>query len=350
MRKNNFDALRFYFAFVVLISHLIGISKAEILQKYVPYFNASTSVFAFFCISGFLITKSYLNSNSLGSYYIKRAARLLPAYILVIILSSLLLVFVSDYSIKSYFHSNHLYKYFVANLTFLNFIEPTLPGVFFRNGSESPVNGALWTLKVEIMFYLFLPLILFVINKMKRKYLLLVGIFLFSILYQFTILKLFQITGNVLYFKSQNQLPAFLSYFACGIALHYYFDLFLKNKNKFFILGIILLFLSKFIKLDFLSPIMLSCIIFPIAFGFKKLNKFAKYGDLSYGVYILHCPIINIAVQYNFFEKYNAYLVAFVVVILVLTLSFASWHLVEKHFLKRVHLNILTNKDVQKKT
>jgi len=340
-RDNNFDLLRFFFAFIVVLGHLIVISKAEVFQKFSPYINTNTSVTAFFSISGFLIASSYLKTNSLKQYFDKRAARLLPAYGLVIIACSLLLPITGKLSLSEYLWNSQLYKYLIYNLSFLNFLQPTLPGVFVRGGIENPVNGALWTLKVEVAFYLTIPILITFINRFKWKYIPILIIYVSSLSYQLAFDWYFQKTGNPMYQLLSRQLPGYLTYFVSGIALYYYFDDFVKNKNKLFIVGITIYILERIYGIHILTPIALSLLIFVFAYSLKQLNSFAKHGDVSYGIYIYHCPLINLAVQYNLFERYNPYLVALILIVILLTLSFASWHLLEKIVLQKVHRKTL---------
>jgi len=336
-RGNNFDFLRFFFAFIVILGHLIVISKSETFQKFSPYINTHTSVIAFFCISGYLITNSYFNTNSLKRYFVKRAARLLPAYIFVVTACIIFLSFTSNYSIIEYFSNIHLYKYLIANISFLNFLHPTLPGVFIRNGIENPVNGALWTLKVEVSFYLLVPAILYFVQKFKKKYIPLIAIYIFSLCYQITLDWYFNKTGIPIFQLLSRQLPGYLTYFVCGIALYYYFNDFIKYKNKLFILGLAIYIVERIFETPILTPIAISLLVFVAAYSFKQLNTFAKHGDLSYGIYIYHCPIINLAVHFNLFEKYNPYLVALTIIFVVLTVSFISWHFLEKKVLNIAH-------------
>ena len=337
MRQNNFNFLRFYFAFIVVIGHLIGISKVEVFQKFAPYFNTYISVTAFFCISGFLITRSYLNTPSFKEYLAKRAARLLPAYIFVVLTCAVFLSLTSRYSFDEYFAHPLFFKYLAANLSFLNFIQPSLPGVFLQDGLASPVNGALWTLKVEVSFYLLLPIILFFVQKVKRKYILFTGIYLFSIWYKYFFEELSVNTGSRLYNMLSHQLPGFLYYFVSGIALYYYFEFFLRYKKWLLAFGIITFLIEYKMGLEILNPIALSIIVFTFAFSLKQLNLFAKHGDISYGIYIFHCPIINLAIYFGLFERYNPFVVGFAVIVIILLIGYVSWHIIEKRFLKRSH-------------
>lgn len=335
MKQNNFNFLRFYFAFIVVVGHLIVISKKEALQIFSPYFNTYISVTSFFCISGFLITRSYLNSQSLKSYFTKRATRLLPAYIFVIIGGAFAFSIISSYTLLEYFSHPHFFKYLAANLSFLNFIEPTLPGVFVNNGISNPVNGALWTLKVEISFYLAIPILISFIEKIKRKYQVFIIIYLLSVIYKYSFEYYSEISGDDIFIMIGRQLPGFMSYFICGISLNYYFQYFLSNKKWLFTLGVIVFLVERNFGLEILTPAALSLIVFSIAFSFKQLNSFAKYGDISYGIYIYHCLIINIVVDLGYFERNNPFVVSIFILLTVVLIGFASWHIVEKHFLVR---------------
>jgi len=342
MKHNNFNFLRFYFAFVVVIGHIIIISGVKDFQFLAPYFSTYTSVTAFFCISGFLITQSYFNSTSVRSYFRKRAARLLPAYVLVIVLSAVFLSVLSQYSIPEYFTNPQLLKYVLANLSFLNFIEPNLPGVFLQKGLSPDVNGALWTLKVEVCFYLVIPALLFLVQRMKKKYLFFIGLYLLSIIYKNLLENYSQVSQNDTYAMLAHQLPGFMSYFVCGIALYYYQSTFQKYKLWLLVGGLVVYLLERKLELEILTPLSLSLLVFTVAFSIKQLNSFGKYGDISYGLYLFHCPIIKAVAYLGFFQKYNPFVVALLVILGIVAISFASWHWVEKGFLKRAHLARLT--------
>ena len=335
MRQNNFDFLRFVFAFIVVCGHIIVISGVEAFQPFGRVFNTYLSVTGFFCISGFLITRSYVRTQSIKAYFKKRAARILPPYLLVIFSCVLLLSLVSDYGIRDYTNAQ-VYRYLLANLTFLNFLEPCLPGVFTSDRlMDCSVNGALWTLKVEVAFYVLVPVLLWLVGKVKRKYVLFVLIYVLSIAYRSGLGELASVTGNHYWTILARQLPGFMSYFVCGMALHYYFDFFIKRKWHFLVIGLLVFVLERHLGWEVLTPLAFASMIFAVAYSFRGLNNFGKYGDISYGIYIYHCPLIKLADDFGLFERYNPYWVAAGIIVLVLMLGFLSWHLLEKRFLKR---------------
>lgn len=149
--NNNFSLLRFICCFIVIYEHTIILSKST----WIILNLREIAVDIFFIISGFWVTYSYLSSPNIKVYIFKRFKKIFPLYWTVVIGFAILLAFVSTLPINDYFLNNEFWKYFVVNFFTLNFIHPNLPGVF--NGA--PVNGSLWTIKIELGFYIILPLI-----------------------------------------------------------------------------------------------------------------------------------------------------------------------------------------------
>lgn len=328
--KNCFDFLRFFFAANIVLAHLCELSQSENLEFLYRFSNSSLAVQGFFVISGFLVAKSFANTSSLKEYFIKRAKRILPAYVVVILFSVTTLACFSRIGISDYVTDINVYKYLGWNLIFLNFMHPCLPGLF-ENNLLCAVNGALWTLKVEEGFYLFLPLIFYAIKKSKKPLLILGSLYILSLLYWFVM---------DFYFNQPllaKQLPGYLAYFVTGIFLFLNFDFVQQEKNKFLMAAILLLIISNFLdfQMDFLYPAAFGTIVIITAYSLSFLNNFGKYGDFTYGLYIYHFPIIQLFRQYNLFEKYNPILMAFVVILITLFFAVFSWFVVEKRFLDR---------------
>lgn len=328
--KNCFDFLRFFFATNILLAHLCELSQNKSLEFLANVSNSSIAVQGFFIISGFLVAKSYVNTASLKKYFIKRAKRILPAYIAVLIFSVILLVFFSSSSFLDYFTDINVYQYLGWNSIFLNFMHPCLPGLF-ENNLMCAINGALWTLKVEEGFYIVLPFIFFVLCKSKKPFLILGSIYILSILYWFAMD--FYLNEPLL----AKQLPGYLAYFVTGIFLFLNFEFVFKNRKKLLIASIFALIISNILnfQVDLLYPIAFGLIVIIAAYSLPFLNNFGYYGDFTYGLYIYHFPIIQLFRQYNLFEKYNPIFMAFAVILITFFFAVFSWFLIEKRFLDR---------------
>lgn len=328
--ENCFDFLRFFFAFEVLLAHLAELSNNPSLSFLLNFTNSSIGVKGFFVISGFLVTKSYINTNNLKKYFIKRAKRILPAYLFVVFFSALILSFFSSFSFTDYFSNINLYQYIAWNSVFLNFMHPCLPGLF-ENNILCAVNGALWTLKVEEGFYIVLPILIYLFFKTKQKALLLLTVYFSSILYWYLLTKHFNIPVLA------KQLPGYLCYFVVGIAAYLYYDLLFKYFQILLVCSIILFSIQQFLYVDtyIFYPVSFGVIVLIAAFKLSFFNKFGKFGDFTYGLYIYHFPIIQIFKQYDLFEKYNPYLMGFLVIIISFTFAIFSWFIIEKRFLER---------------
>jgi peptidoglycan/LPS O-acetylase OafA/YrhL len=146
------------------------------------YFSARLAVDTFFVISGLLIYRSYVRSSSIRSYFEKRARRIYPAYFTVVVLTAIALCPLSSLPISQYFGAG-FWKYLRAILVLLNFLAPCLPGVFTSN-SIPAINGALWTLKIEVAFYLAVPVIHWICSRLGTKRVM-AAIFLFSCVWKY---------------------------------------------------------------------------------------------------------------------------------------------------------------------
>lgn len=166
LKHNNFDFLRLLFALIVVFAHCQALTGMEELKSYMLFLSPEIAVKGFFVISGFLIFMSYERSTTLKSYATKRFRRIYPAYFTTIMICALGFSFISALPISEYF-SVPFIKHLIANLGFMNFLSHDLPAVFEGN-QLTAVNGALWTLKIEVMFYAAVPLIVYLCRRWKR--------------------------------------------------------------------------------------------------------------------------------------------------------------------------------------
>ena len=328
--QNSLDFLRFAFAFIVLLVHAYEISENKVLAPIKSYLDSGVAVQAFFVISGFLIVMSYERSKSVLDYLAKRAQRIYPAYFFVVLACAGFGVFLSTHPPQEYFLSPGWFKYLAANLAFLNFLHPSLPGVFSQNPFQA-VNGPLWTIKIEVMFYLSVPFISWLLRK-TPKFWTLLTLYALSLLYFSVLTWAGHAYDRPIFFELAKQFPGQLAFFISGSALFYYFETFSKHQPTIVLSSMFFYFIAPLMGFSVLAPASLAVIIIFLAFNLPLLNHFGKIGDLSYGIYIYHFPVLQIFIAYGLFSKQPG-VSLLLVCILVLTMAALSWHFLEKRFL-----------------
>lgn len=329
--KNNLDLVRFVLAAMVCMAHTHDLSGVSALSILPMIFSSTLAVQAFFVISGFLIFQSYDRSSSLSSYASKRVRRIMPAYIVVVLGCALLLGLISNLDFVTYVTSAGFWKYIGANLVFLNFLAPDLPGVFQNNLFHS-VNGALWTLKVEVSFYIAVPICVWLFRQFGRT-LMMTIIYLASALYATGVIYLAETWHSAGLIELSRQLPGQMTYFIAGAAIYYNFEHFRRWPIATLILGAVLFWLSSYVFELWLRPLGVALCVMSVAFG-PYQGHFGRYGDFSYGVYIVHFPILQTLISLGL-PQYSLPVFLLASVFLVSIAAVLMWHLVEKRFLRR---------------
>jgi peptidoglycan/LPS O-acetylase OafA/YrhL len=330
LETNNFDLLRLVFAATVCLVHAYQLSMYRQLAWIERVLSSGMAVNSFFIVSGFLIFMSFERSIDLSSYARKRFRRIYPAYFAIIMACAIGFVSISSKSATEYFSMAWL-KYLAANLVFLGFLQPDLPGVFESN-KFTAVNGALWTLKIEVLFYLSVPVMVLLFRKFGH----LIGIaltYVLSVGYAYSCTWLAEETGSAMYIELGRQLPGQMCYFMAG-AFFYYQLVFFKRHARYFLLGAVpVLVLNAYRAMPLLEPFALASVVIFFAL-FLHAGNFGKHGDFSYGIYILHFPIIQCFIHFGWLAD-QPWL--FLVASMAMTALFAValWHKVEKRFLSR---------------
>ncbi|QGU88091.1 acyltransferase family protein [Erwinia sorbitola] len=175
MDKKNTDieVLRTLAIVFVFLAHIPGILSPD--SFYWKIFNISrfgSGVDLFFCVSGFIVTRSLLSKNmhlmsfndfrhEAKLFYIKRAWRLLPAAFFWIAVSILLAHLLKSTGAFISFRAMLKSAFFAATQT---------QNIFFmtcRDHGGCGNLGIYWSLSLENQFYLLLPLILYFFNNKK---------------------------------------------------------------------------------------------------------------------------------------------------------------------------------------
>jgi peptidoglycan/LPS O-acetylase OafA/YrhL len=289
-----------------------------------PVKNGFIGVDVFFVISGFVITQSLLRNNTgsklqdLGNFYIKRIARLFPAFF-VVFLFTMLTVFLV-YSPNVGVQQNAIKGSLGAMLALSNFAIPRISGGYFGASGESNPFLHTWSLSVEEQFYFIYPLLFFFLiwltkrnNSKKIQNLVIAFVILLSFSLTINLEPFSKISsiGTLTYFAPQARAWEFL--LGCIVALNPLagkaLDV-LKPKLLRFVAIVVIVFFS--ILMPFNADTSLFLIVIPVASSAlflalcssslsgesqntDKQNPFTKslvhLGDLSYSLYLWHWPI-----------------------------------------------------------
>ncbi len=133
----------------------------------------------------------------------------------------------------------------------------------------------------------------------------LAALYLLSVLYE--VLMPFVTEKTSLPSALNNQLPAFISYFASGMIFAFYGEKLFPNLKIAFLPSLALLVLLNVFKIPFVSALLMPiCLSFCVMFLGLNLKVFADIGrktDYSYSLYLVHYPLAMCFVSLGVFEK-----------------------------------------------
>jgi len=152
-----FDGLRLVAALAVLFTHSYPLLGREQLEPLARLTNGSTTfselgLLTFFAISGNLVTQSWFRDPSIWRFFMRRSLRIIPGLTFVIFLSFAIVgPLLTTLDVADYFSRREAWSYLAKILVFPG--QYGLPGVFADNPFPTVVNGSLWSLRVEVIFY-----------------------------------------------------------------------------------------------------------------------------------------------------------------------------------------------------
>lgn len=292
----NLHALRFFLALIVVLFHVPTISQTLGFAHYAdaPIFHkGELSVFYFFTLSGFLIIRliyvELLETNTINflRFYKRRAARILPPYLLVLGVGLFLYNFLLPYLGIPFAVDYGLIEALFYNIFFLSNVFKTIyPNI-------GGILSVLWSIGVEEQFYLLCPPLMLLFKKQLNRFLIGTICLLFEVLY---------------FYPSFYQFDNFFFYFAFGgligmLAIQEKLN-WLK-KTAFQIILLLLFVISFFTNLLELLP--------PLAYHFTTMmisglliyaishqpiwtiqNKWVNaLGKISYGIYLYHMIVLT---------------------------------------------------------
>jgi peptidoglycan/LPS O-acetylase OafA/YrhL len=326
-RGPGFDQIRLGAAIIVLFHHCSGVNGNDVRLD--PLFHFSygyihfgfLAVAIFFAISGFLVTPSLLRSGNIIDFATRRILRIFPGLICVVFVTMLVLgPVLTILPLAEYFTDFQFYRY-AKNIVTLTVDH--LPGVTSGDGHPIDVNGSLWTLHFEVLSYAALA-VTSILGILHRRSLFLA---LFLISYGTNIVLGLDPAFSALLPARFVTFMSLFVYFMTGAMLFVYADHIPYSP----ILAIGILALAV-VTMPFglgalFVPVCLSYLMVFLGLSALPGHSYLKR-DLSYGVYLIHAPVIVVITVY--FPSFRVWwLVAVMVLSVTLVFAYLSWTYVE---------------------
>ena len=318
-----------------------------------PFRGGFIGVDIFFVISGYLITliilKELITTGffSFKHFYERRIRRILPVLIFVMLVS---LPFAWMYLLPGDFID--FSKSILYSLGFSSNY------YFWYSGQQYGAESGLlkpflhtWSLSIEEQFYILFPIVLLIVFKYFRKYLIYILIFGFIISLGLADLGSRNYPSASFYFLHARMWEllagSILAYFEItgGGRVRFKYkilNLILPSIGLFIIGGSILFFNDKMFHPSFytLFPIIGVCLIIWFSNKNELITKilstklFVGIGLVSYSLYLWHYAIFAFVRQSQFFSNGNI-INKIIIVIVIFTLSIISYYFIEKPFRNR---------------
>lgn len=317
--SNNLDLLRAIAVLAVFSHH-----AQHIFNVGIPFFGEYGGQFGvqlFFLLSGYLVTGSYLR-YSIGEYAVHRVFRIFPAYWFFFLLFGV--VINKGVTFGSVMGNP---GGFFANLFLYQHLVPSYQLSF-------DVLHVNWTLTIEILWYLSLPLLLLVFKRFSTK--VTVCITVFSTVFLFVaeagylnFLAPVTIGSNpaMRYFFLDNHFFSQLCFFVFGGYIFFHEQVLRKIFPIFLFLAFVVIFLLKPFYLVvnplFITGIGLGCLMVS-AINSRLVNfpvgRFVS--EISFSIYLCHFPIIELFFNYFGLRGYWGVCVSLLVTLVVSTVSY----------------------------
>jgi peptidoglycan/LPS O-acetylase OafA/YrhL len=298
-QRKSLDGVRGLAILFVLLSHLPSL----------PFGGGFIGVDLFFVLSGFLITTLLLEEHretgsiSLKSFYARRALRLMPALVAVLIATIVLTAAFETPSTSAKARTSALMTLFYSANWFMAYKAYPFPGL-----------TATWSLSVEEQFYFVWPLLLAAMLKMNwstrtKAMVVLAGLLLSAGLRA----ALWKGTGSFerVFFGTDTHADGLLAGSLAGLCLSRGMVLSTRALNLVghVMLGILLLFLywgwladdwvllGGLLALNLGMTALVVCLVQspgPLLRGFFEFPPLAWLGRISYGVYLWHMVVFGL--------------------------------------------------------
>lgn len=344
-RKNNFNIIRFVAAMMVVLGHMCHLIAVDV-SLFLGQAVSTIGVKIFFLISGYLIAQSFLNDSNIFRYAVRRIFRIIPGLIGVVLFAVFMVGPVFTVLPVSEYFANGMTWSYLKNIVL--YVQYFLPGVFEANPYPNAINGSLWTLPVEVMMYVAVPVIFLLFRKGNKV--MIAGVL--AVVLEIANLAIGKFRPDAFYVIYGTDMVSALSiipYFFLGIV-------FLSSKVKKYLnlqLAIGILCIAEMMNFSSLKSEITVFVVLPyfiFSFAFAEEPKFVKCfskNDFSYGLYLYGFVIQQVIVKI-LWEHQLTLNVYFVICACATTVfGMLSWFLIERPA-QRLAKKILKSEKVAK--
>lgn len=329
--NNNFDLIRLIAALMVMLGHSYGIQGGE-MESMLRFSHlesfGSLAVYAFFMISGMLVSASFANQSSTFRFIGLRMLRIWPgamvcaAFIVLVVgpvFSGLpLFAFLSDpQTMRWLFH----------NALLIDPVGGPLPQLFEANHLKSLVNATVWTLPVELKCYV-IVLVAGLLGCIGSRWRTLAVVVLAGVVFAICVKHPpgDHFLGNFFILPLAYSFYP-VPFFLLGMLLYAFRDRVVIDWRP----ALVLLLAYLAIRHARLSPILLyPAFVYGVLWlgSTPKLRRLVPTHDYSYGIY-LYGFVVQQSLS-GLHPTMNNYLSLVIAVPITVVLAALSWHLVER--------------------
>ncbi len=295
-KSNNFGFLRFFLAALVILSHGLPIGGFPDYDPFILLSNHATTlgsvaVAGFFALSGFLITRSYISSNSLLRFLRHRFLRIFPGFWVCLLLTALvfapLVQWLEQGSMYGLYESTDSpLRYVYANF-FLYIKQWTIAGLPAKTPLTG-LNGSLWTLIHEFLCYLAVGVlgVMGLLGKRWTIVIALLGLWTVQLLRIHAPALVPMIAGHTFV---EEFIRLSITFF-CGAAIYVFRDT-IPSSAWLAVVACVIYVLGSYLGYTLeIESVTIAYSVFWLAFHLP-FTSFDRRGDYSYGLYIYAFPV-----------------------------------------------------------
>jgi peptidoglycan/LPS O-acetylase OafA/YrhL len=281
-------------------------------------------VYAFFAMSGYLVTQSWMRDPCASRFMMRRGLRILPGLAFAIVTSVAIIGPLTTILPETeYFSGRAAWTYLAKVLVY-----PTqygLPGVFEHNTFPLVVNGSLWSIRLECGLYLMVAAVGYWGLLRRRSTMMAI-----AALCVISVAMLMDPFLSRIPFHHQEMI-LFLN------ATPFLIGASLAQSNldaRAMVLATSILTLATVLLIE--TPAFKIMLLLTLPFAIVLIGRYGKcdlrrFGDYSYGIYLFAFPIQQSVI--HFLPHVQPIDVTLIASPITFCCAAVSWHLIEKHAL-----------------